>query len=190
MKKIIFLIVFLLISSNTLAGFQPITVVRPDSITTTTDVMLGFDPLQYPCLRPLPNFLGQTHLLEMDENNNINFSITAWGTDPCLNIPLDNPPYEFFNLGSFPEGIYQVQLIWVGTSTPLPVPKGGGFVLIGEVITFEVSASVVSSPTAIPVFNFYSLIFLVALIMIFSLFHLRKKYRKSRHSSYLIITKL
>lgn len=72
-------------------------------------------------------------------------------------------------------GVHHIQLIWVGTSTPLPVPSGGGFELIGELIIFEVLAETASSPTVIPVLNFHSLIFLGALIMIFSLFHLRNR---------------
>ena len=169
MKKITFLIVFLLISSITLAGFQPITVVRPDSITTTTDVMIGFDPFQNPCLQPLPNFLGQTELLEID-GNNISFTITALGTNPCLNIPLDEPPYEFFNLGIFPEGTYNIQMFWVDTSTAFPIPVGEISLPVGDVITF-----IVTAPKVIPLLSFYSLIILGLLLIFFTFINFKKK---------------
>jgi len=169
MKKYILLATFLLVNSNCFAGFEPITVVRPNTITTNTNVMIGFDPFQNPCLRPLPNFLGQTELLELDSNN-ISFTITALGTDPCLNIPLDEPPYEFFNLGTFPEGIYNIQMFWVDTSTAFPIPIGEISLPVGDVITF-----VVSAPIVIPLLNFYSLIILGAFIMLFTFFNFKKK---------------
>ena len=152
-----------------MAGFQPITVIRPDSITTTTDVMIGFDPFQNPCLQPLPNFLGQTELLEID-GNNISFTITALGTNPCLNIPLDEPPYEFFNLGTFPEGTYNIQMFWVDTSTAFPIPVGEVSLPVGDVITF-----IVTAPQVIPLLSFYSLIILGVLLIFLTFINFKKK---------------
>ena len=169
MKKTIFFSTLLLVSINCFAGFPPFTTVRPSNVTVGTEVFIGYDPLQNPCLQSIPNFQGDSQYISIDSNNHIEITISALGFSPCLNLGIENPPYFFHSLGILPVGDYTVQMFWTDTSTPLPVPPNLNRLPLGETISFGVS-----EPVIIPFLSFYSLLLLGALFMFISLLHFKK----------------
>jgi len=169
MKKYILLATILLVNTNCFAGFPPFTSVSPSSVIVGSEIFIGYDPLQFPCLQSLANFQGDSQYINIDSNNHVEITISALGFTPCLNIGVDNPPYTFHSLGILPVGEYTVQMYWTDTSTPLPVPPNLNRLPLGDVLSFGVL-----SPVVIPLLNFYSLIFLGVLLMLISLFHFRR----------------
>ena len=69
----------------------------------------------------LPNFQELSEYTDIDQNNHIEITIVALGTSPCLNIGVDNPPYQYYDLGVLPTGEYTVQMYWTDSSVALPV---------------------------------------------------------------------
>ncbi len=171
MKKLIFILSLFFLESS-FAGFPPMTDIMPDEVRTGQEVFIGYDPLQDPCLEALPNFEGLTEYIEIN-GNNIEITISGLGVSPCLDIGVENPPYQYYSLGVLPEGEYTVQMYWADTSTPLPVPPNLNRLPLGELLSFSVLPP--PSTQAVPSFSFFATIILaLGIIMIASFKSLRK----------------
>ena len=155
------------------AGFPPMTDVSPNNITTGQDVIFGYDPLQTPCLEALPNFQGLTEYIEIDQDNHIEITISGLGSEPCLDIGVENPPYQYYSLGVLPEGEYSVQMYWTDTSTPLPVPPNLNRLTLGEVIQFGIFP-----PASVPTLGFWALVMIVLGVFPLVLYMFKVKMKK------------
>ena len=182
MKKILTLVTFFLCTQvlshhfpttppNT-PGFPlyPVTSIQAHTIYEGDEVFIGYSPTRYPCLEALSNFEGDTEYIEIDDNNNIEITVSGLGSFPCLNLDIFLNSYQFYSLGELSAGTYNIQMYWSDTSTPLPVPPGFPREPLGENIQFGVL-----TPEVIPVLNFYSLIILGVLILFITYLYTRKK---------------
>jgi len=177
MEKLILLLVFFLSCTPVVADHFPnippfpATSIRAHVIYAGDEVFIGYSPTRSPCLGiPIPNFQGDTEFIEIDVNNNIEITVSALSTFPCLDLDTSLIAYQFYSLGILPVGAYNIQMYWSDTSTPLPVPIGFPRLPLGENIQFEVLA-----PIVIPLFNLYSLITLGGILMFVSFLYLRKR---------------
>ncbi len=172
--KIFLSLAFILVTQSSFAGFPPFTDINPNNITVGQEVFIGFDPLQTPCLQGLPNFQGLTEFVEIDANNFIDITIVALGTSPCLNIGVENPPYQYYSLGVLPEGDYTVQMYWTDNSVALPVTDPLLRLAIGDLLQFRVG-----SPTPVPTLNILGLMALLSLSLIIAGINLRKAQKRT-----------
>ncbi|MFC3193364.1 hypothetical protein ACFODZ_03805 [Marinicella sediminis] len=162
------MVIAMFCSLDSYAGFPPFTDVQPDVVYEGQEVFVGYDPLQTPCLRALPNFQGLTEYIVMDEDNFIDITIVALGTSPCLNIGVDNPPYQYYSLGRLPIGEYTVQMYWAGSSTALPVGDPSERLTIGELLEFRVVQL-----AEVPVLGFELMLLLAGLFLLVGIYRFR-----------------
>lgn len=150
------------------AGFPPLTDISPNNITTGQEVFMGYDPLQSPCFQAVPNSQGLTSYVEVI-GNHIDIIITGFGTSPCPNIGVENPPYQYYSLGVLPEGNYTAQMYWVNPSRTFPLPDSVTPVIFGETLSFGVLA-----PVSVPTLGDFGLIILGFVFFIIALFKFKK----------------
>ena len=171
MKYIILLLTILINPFANAGGQQPMTAIFPmHQIYEGTEVFIGYDPLRYPCLERLVNFQGLWSYTDIDNNNHIDFTISALGNSPCLDLSLPYEQYNKYSLGQLPAGEYTIQMYWVHPGRPLPVPPNIQRAIVGETINFEVLAA-----QPIPYTSIYTLIMLGVLLCILTLLVLRKQ---------------
>ena len=170
MKKTITSLFLLFFNHICVAGTPPVTAIVPNHITVGTEVFIGYDDGIFPCLEAFSNFQGLSEYIEMNENNEIEITVSGFGQTPCFGLPTPIGQFEFFSLGVLPVGVYSIQMYWADTSTPLPVPKNLNRGLIGGIVTFQVH-----EPVVIPVSNPYLLSLLVLIILLASLYFLNNR---------------
>ena len=169
MKNILYSLLLLLINHICVAGTPPVTAIVPNHITVGTEVFIGYDDGIFPCLEAFPNFQGLSEYIEMDENNEIEITVSGVAQFPCFGFPTPIGQFQFFSLGVLPVGDYSIQVYWTDPATPLPVPPNLNRFEIGEIVQFQVNA-----PIVIPASNLYSLALLVLLVFFLALYFIKK----------------
>ena len=170
MKKTIPLLwLFLFIATSTAQEFEPPVIIDPPSPKVGDTIRIGlYTEFFPPCLLlPEKNLQGETHLFESNDNHYDLTVVTNF-------VPICNPlpifaPREFYELGQLEEGDYSIQTFWVDPFTPLPVPGNLSSTPYGRLINFSVTKPIVIDST-----SQYGLVLLIILILIFTLYSLRK----------------
>lgn len=174
MKKIILFLILTLVNTQLLADHFPdfppfpVTAIQAHTIMEGDEVFFGYSPSRYPCLQSSPNFQGISEYIEFD-GNNIEITVSALGNFPCHDLDTDLIAYEFYNLGTMPAGVYNIQMYWTDPSTPLPVPVNLNRLSIGGIVQFEVL-----TPKTVPSLAFISLLLLISGVMFLGLIKLKK----------------
>jgi hypothetical protein len=152
----------------------PVTAIVPNYITVGTEVFIGYDRGRFPCLEAFPNFQGLLEYIEMDEDNNIEITVSGVAQFPCFDYSSTIEQFQFYSLGVLPVGNYSIQVYWTDPGTFLPVPPDLNRFEIGETVQFEVHA-----PVIIPSLSHTSLIILMVFMILISLLFHREKPLKS-----------
>ncbi|MCB1583797.1 MAG: S8/S53 family peptidase [Xanthomonadales bacterium] len=180
MKKIM-LALLLFLSQHVVAGdveFPPMIDINPDTITTSTEIEVGYNLFQPTCLVPRSNDDGLTHFTEID-GNNIKLTFLAGTFSPCTILPI--PDYNYLNIGTLPAGEYTITLFHSVVPISLPPDPSENLGQYGEPITFNVLGTPQS--ISVPAFSFTGLSLLLVLVLLIA----RRSAKMLRKTSYLML---
>lgn len=138
--------------------FQPNVIVKQSNITTNTNVEVGINLVNFPCLEPLqvdPNYAL------FQNGNQLELVIAARGASLCNPIPLDNPPYHFYDIGKLNVGNYNLQVRVVFFNTLLLPFANDGF-LFGNIQNIQANIAVIPTLDFVGMFVFILLFLLIA----------------------------
>ena len=170
MKKFTFLIVFLLISSNSMAGFESNIKLRHTNITSTTNIEVGINLVNFPCLIP---FLGEPNQAVFKNGNQIELVVIAASAMLCSPIPIDNPPYQYYSIGNFREGVYDLR-VRVVSNTPFFEPFADTGFVYGTINGIQVN------PVIIPSLGFFSMVLLLIGLFLITNYNMKRKENRTR----------
>lgn len=176
-----FLAILLILATESFGGdpeWEPPVIIDPPNPQAGDVVRVGLYEMFYPpCLGiPQENSIGETHSVVTEENL-ITIDVLATTGPICNPIPISPAPRKYYELGSFPEGEYQLNTNFIEVSgfppeliPPFPLPDFFVPHAYGPVISFMVRGQ----PEPVPALSLPVVLILLGGVFIYSLIALRR----------------